>query len=232
MNATKWLACRTSRTMLDALRGKLSERKLRLIGCACAAHLAGRLELSDCLTALELAEKVADGVATKTAALKCHRLAVALGEVFSTAVARLPRQYKDYTARRVASVVSQVVGDPDPELPDRRIAVHDLVAEALEDLGTIWASASKERLRQAHIVREIVGNPFRSAAFNPAWRTSDVLLLAQGIYEVRAFDRMPILADALQDAGCTNEDILDHCRDASATHARGCWVVDLVLGKE
>jgi hypothetical protein len=232
MTEVQWLACRTSRTMLGALRGELSERKLRLIGCACAAQLAGRVKLSDCLTALELTEKVTDGVATKTAAVKCRRLAVALGEVFSTAVARLPRQYKDYTARRVASVVSQVVGDPDPEHPDRRTAVHDLVAEALEDLGTIWASASKERLRQAHIVREIVGNPFRSAAFNSAWRTSDVVLLAQGIYDERAFGRMPILADALQDAGCDNENILAHCRDASATHVRGCWVVDLVLGKE
>jgi hypothetical protein len=59
-----------------------------------------------------------------------------------------------------------------------------------------------------------------------------VLLLAQGIYDDRAFDRMPILADALQDAGCDNADILSHCRDASQPHARGCWVVDLILGKE
>jgi hypothetical protein len=66
---------------------------------------------------------------------------------------------------------------------------------------------------------------------DPAWRTSDVVLLAQGIYAERAFDRMPILADALQDAGCDNTDILAHCRDATAPHARGCWVVDLVLGK-
>ena len=65
----------------------------------------------------------------------------------------------------------------------------------------------------------------------PAWRTSDVMLLAQGIYEEKAFDRMPILADALQDAGCDNDDILSHCRDTSLTHVRGCWVVDLVLCK-
>jgi len=56
--------------------------------------------------------------------------------------------------------------------------------------------------------------------------------LARGIYDDRAFDRMPILADALQDAGCVNEDVLNHCRDAQQTHIRGCWVVDLVLGKE
>lgn len=65
---------------------------------------------------------------------------------------------------------------------------------------------------------------------DPAWRTSDVLTLAKGIYDDRAFDRLPILADALQDAGCTNDDVLSHCRN-DTTHARGCWVVDLVLGK-
>jgi hypothetical protein len=65
----------------------------------------------------------------------------------------------------------------------------------------------------------------------PAWLTSDVLALARGIYDDRAFDRMPILADALQDAGCDSADILDHCRDSKQVHVRGCWVVDLVLGK-
>jgi hypothetical protein len=56
-------------------------------------------------------------------------------------------------------------------------------------------------------------------------------LLAEGIYQERAFDRMPILADALQDAGCDNEDVLTHCRQPGE-HVRGCWVVDLVLNKE
>jgi hypothetical protein len=83
-----------------------------------------------------------------------------------------------------------------------------------------------------HLIRDIFGNPFRPISFLPEWRTSTVLALAQGIYEERAIDRMPILADALQDCGCDNEDILNHCRDEKATHVRGCWVVDLVLGKE
>jgi hypothetical protein len=67
--------------------------------------------------------------------------------------------------------------------------------------------------------------------FAPAWRTTDVMLLAQGIYDAKAFDRMPILADALQDAGCDSDDVLNHCRDAAQVHVRGCWVVDAVLGK-
>ena len=83
----------------------------------------------------------------------------------------------------------------------------------------------------SQLLREIFGNPLRPVSLNPAWLTSDVLLLARGICAERAFDRMPILADALQDAGCTNEDVLNHCRDAKQVHVRGCWVLDLLLGK-
>ena len=86
------------------------------------------------------------------------------------------------------------------------------------------------RAEQAPILRCIFGNPFRPATLDPNWRTSTVLALAQGIYDDRAFDRLPILADALQDAGCDNEEMLAHCR-GEGPHARGCWVVDLVLGK-
>jgi hypothetical protein len=90
----------------------------------------------------------------------------------------------------------------------------------------------RERIEQCNLLREIFGNPFRPVAFDPAWRTSDVMLLARGIYGDRAFDRMPILADVLQDAGCTSDDILGHLRDPHATHVRGCWALDLVLGKD
>jgi hypothetical protein len=64
------------------------------------------------------------------------------------------------------------------------------------------------------------------------WRTDTAMSLARQMYESREFSAMPILADALQDAGCDNDDILSHCRDTALTHVRGCWVVDLVLGKE
>lgn len=83
---------------------------------------------------------------------------------------------------------------------------------------------------QSGLVREVVGNPFRPVAFDRRWRTEDVLGLARGIYEDRAFDRMPVLADALMDAGCDDLDILSHCR-GDGPHVRGCWVVDLVLAK-
>ena len=88
------------------------------------------------------------------------------------------------------------------------------------------------RQRNADLIWELFGNPFRPVTFDPAWRTTDVLLLARGIYDDRAFSAMPVLADALQEAGCENDDILAHCREADQPHARGCWVVDLILGKE
>lgn len=81
------------------------------------------------------------------------------------------------------------------------------------------------------LLRDIFGNPFRPATLDPAWLTSTVVALAEGIYQERAFDRMPILADAIQDAGCDNADILSHCRSES-THVRGCWVIDLLTGRK
>jgi hypothetical protein len=85
--------------------------------------------------------------------------------------------------------------------------------------------------RYSNIIRDIFGNPFRPITLNPSWLTSTVLALATGIYQEKGFERMPILADALQDAGCDNEDILNHCRQPRE-HVRGCWVVDLLLDKK
>ena len=80
-------------------------------------------------------------------------------------------------------------------------------------------------------LRDIFGNPFRPVTFSPEWRTDTAVALARQMYESRDFSAMPILADALQDAGCDSDDILAHCRDPKQVHVRGCWVVDLVLGK-
>jgi hypothetical protein len=82
-----------------------------------------------------------------------------------------------------------------------------------------------------HLVRDIFGNPFKPVRFEPEWRTETAVLLARGMYESRDFSAMPILADALQDAGCDHQVILNHCRE-DAPHWRGCWVLDLVLGKD
>lgn len=87
-----------------------------------------------------------------------------------------------------------------------------------------------EKRSQADLLRDIFGNPFRPVPFSPSWLTPTVTALAQSIYEDRRFDALPILADALEEAGCTNDNILAHGRDGSE-HARGCWVVDGLLAK-
>jgi hypothetical protein len=84
---------------------------------------------------------------------------------------------------------------------------------------------------QVAVIHDLFGNPFRPVAFASEWRTDTAVTLAKQMYESRDFSAMPILADALQDAGCDSNDVLSHCRDVNQVHVRGCWVVDLVLGK-
>ncbi|AMV28399.1 hypothetical protein VT84_28605 [Gemmata sp. SH-PL17] len=102
---------------------------------------------------------------------------------------------------------------------------------AVRALPEFVSALRTEQTNQVSLIRDIFGNPFRPVIFSPSWRTSDAIALASQMYESRDFNAMPILADALQDAGCDNADILNHCRDTSLTHVRGCWVVDLVLDK-
>ena len=114
-----------------------------------------------------------------------------------------------------------------------------LVGEVAEGVGLFAAihppnagNEQQERCEQTDLLREIFGNPFRPVTFSPAWWTDTAVALARQMYDSREFSAMPILADALQDAGCDNEDILNHLRDGTLVHVRGCWVVDLVLGKQ
>lgn len=98
-----------------------------------------------------------------------------------------------------------------------------------------FSNRREEVYRQGYMfVSDMLGNPFQPVLLDPAWlswQTGTIPKLAHSIYQERAFDRLPILADALEEAGCDNAEILAHCRQPGV-HARGCWVVDLVLGKE
>ena len=110
-----------------------------------------------------------------------------------------------------------------------------IIAAAVEswpqlDCRVSEAGREPHRKSIADYLRDIVGNPIQPVAFDPSWRTEAVVALARGMYEARDFAAMPVLADALEDAGCAQPDILAHCR-GPGPHVRGCWVVDLVLGK-
>jgi hypothetical protein len=95
-----------------------------------------------------------------------------------------------------------------------------------------WQIVSEEELAaQAVLLRDIFGNPFHPVALHSAWLTQDVVKLAESVYSGQDFNALPILADALEEAGCDNADLLNHCR-GRGPHVRGCWVVGCFLGKE
>jgi len=186
-------------------------RRYRLFGAAAVAHAWSNFELPSILRqALDVAERFADGNAT-TSELQSIRQTIQMDRAlaqFSLAACCVTHDdviFAGYDAAEHAYVQAHGRSDPDA-----------VVANSIAN---------------AQFFRDVFGNPFRPVAFSPDWRTSTAVAIARGMYDSRDFSTMPILADALQDAGCDHDDILNHCRDADATHVRGCWVVDLVLGK-
>jgi hypothetical protein len=137
-------------------------------------------------------------------------------EVARTVCSAVAASAKD-AARAGGLVTSRALPNPPQSLANQAISAGEAARDA-------------EGRAQVTLLRDIFGNPSRSVILNPTWRTASVVALAQSIYDDRVFDRLPILAAALEDAGCDNADILNHCRQPSE-HVRGCWVVDLVLGK-
>jgi hypothetical protein len=100
------------------------------------------------------------------------------------------------------------------------------------ELGSAGARPREEEKQvQATLLRDIFGNPFRPTTLDPAWTTPAVVQLARSLYEERRFEDIPVLADALEEAGCQDAAVQEHCR-GPGPHVRGCWVLDLLLGKE
>ena len=217
---------------------KNPERKARLYHIALVRQVWDELPwLSRVLT--ELAERQADGEdveAPLARPLEYLAEGVYLSAALSTASAPFPNRYlADYERYLLAIGYSKPSGANDAAAqltPERLKALTWLAYNAhIEWSGPCDLSAGNGH-DSIPIIRDIFGNPFRPVTFAPAWRTDTAVALAAQMYESRDFSAMPILADALQDAGCDSDAILHHCRDASATHVRGCWVVDRVLGKE
>jgi hypothetical protein len=123
----------------------------------------------------------------------------------------------------ILHAASAARGTCDPTSPGTIGMCHD-IGYAVGD------KSESDYFAQAALLRCIIGNPFQDFDTESDWCTSTVIALASHAYESRDFTLMPILADALQDAGCANEAVLEHCR-SDGPHARGCWVVDALLGK-
>jgi hypothetical protein len=228
MTEAEWLVCEDAkelcnslRTELDVGRAKAGQRKLWLFGCASCRLVWEALPDQRSRAAVEYAEGLADGTADPT------RLREVYDDAYKAANERTVRR-----ASRKLEAALAVCGLVARGTPESATQAHTAMRRHMYNPADKYYRRWRGELRQlAHLLRDIFGNPFRPVTFHPEWRTSTVVALANQMYESRDFSAMPILADALQDAGCDNEDILNHCRDPKATHVRGCWVVDLVLGK-
>lgn len=181
--------------------------------------------------------------------LRLFACACALGEVNSTLLGRRSLHEEAQLAEKVAD------GDPMPR------AWWSWVLSPLATDAALSAAASENSNTRdkAHLLRDIFGNPFQPVKFDSAWRSPTAARIAQSAYENRDWDALPILADALEDAGCPAEvpcplhpsasfwpaDICQHCHGrlvltnpilehlrGPGPHVRGCWALDLVLGKE
>lgn len=242
MTEGEWLAAVHPQKMLDFLDSidALTDRKQRLLDCACVRRI-WHLLTDDARNVVEIAERYADGFAELDEMTDLRGQILAAAEIEAELNIQAinngaqrdpigsPNRYSALSA--AAGVAWEYSGGTNP----LRDAANALSAEAIAYEGPVRSQPIKrlfvEQRNQTDIVREVFGNPFRAADFLRDWRTDTVTLLARTMYESREFSAMPILADALQDAGCDNDDILDHCR-GPGPHVRGCWVVDLILGKE
>jgi hypothetical protein len=220
MTESRWLASKSVNVLRKwwMKQPNRNLRKERLFACACCRRLWCQLPDERSRAAVEAAEQYAD---------------------------RLILKKELAAARQAALCAREDVGPPD-SIPWRPEDAAECAASTTHKDDVLEATTcrvrsarvrlrlstfTKEEAEQVLLFRDIFGNPFRPVAFDPAWRTVDAVSMAQHMYDTRDFSAMPILADALQDAGCDSDDVLTHCR-GPGPHVRGCWVVDLVLGKE
>ena len=213
--------------------GLSGERKERLLAVACcrlalASYPDQRLE-----GVLRMAEEYADGRATaaelREARPEADRVHI---DLVLKAYEREPGSFE--MQMRVASAVSiaaEEAGFADESVSRVVSALSDSPFRPYKEYARREANAKS---RVAHLLRCIFGNPFHRPAIDPAvlkWHDGTVGRMAQGIYGDHAFARLSILADALLDAGCDDGALIAHCR-SNGPHVRGCWAVDLILGKE
>ena len=245
MTETQWLEGTDLRAMLLHIAEKASMRQARLFAVACCRRAWDHFVDVRSREAVQAVELLADGLADEEdleAVVQRARDATDPGQgrpcyslealhtphrhasvAASWAIRSLPDQIMMETARQVARAVGMVaVAAADPGL----------------DLHAVRRVAEEgEADQQRHLLCDIFRNPFRAMPAVPTaalpWNDGCIVKLAAGIYEERVFttERMGVLADAMEEAGVTDEDVLGHCRQGGV-HVRGCWLVDLLLDKE
>jgi hypothetical protein len=226
----EWLACTDPEPMLGFLRDKVSDRKLRLFAVACCRRVWPLIR-PWYRAGVETAERYADGLASD------QELEDAPDGFWPT-----------HDAGEGFQVEAAAGYSADRDAFTAAAEASGYAAWASVDPGRTWlppwqemglpmarARRDEQKKHQADTLRDIFGPmPFRPVSVEPAWlrwNSGTVLAIARRIYDERRFEDMPIPGDALEDAGCTDADILTHCR-GGGPHVRGCWVLDLLLGKE
>ncbi|MDY3559484.1 hypothetical protein R5W23_000477 [Gemmata sp. JC673] len=220
----------------------LPPRHRRLLAVGLCRTVTGLVTHPALAAALDVVDQYADGRVTAGALERARHACRALAQQSYDAYRRAADTGGSAVAAHacwdLAWAVSFAATDP---LPLDKVGARALDAAVQARTGTTGGlSATSPEFHAAvaaHLslmretVWEVAGNPFQPPRFLPAWRTDTVTALAKQMYESRDFTAMPILADALQDAGCDSDALLRHCR-GEGTHVRGCWAIDLVLELE
>jgi hypothetical protein len=222
MTEMQWPTCSSPEAMLKLISEHASPRKLRLYAVGCCRRIWHLMRDDRCRHAVEVAQRYVDGRATPSELEAAGRTVAGVARVWGDVSSPVARSTFSLGGAAWASTRSSAWIAAWDAAWDARSVARDQVR------GTDW---EKERLWQAGLLRDLIGNPFLPSRLDPAWLTQDVLQLAQVIYDEGQFGEMPYLADALLDAGCGDEAVLEHCRGREP-HYRGCWVVDLLLGYE
>jgi len=229
MTEAEWLAAERPSQLLRYLHKTTatSDRKFRLFAVACCRRVA---------------EQIPDIALTEVIG-RCEHLSEVLNvEDWKTTHLKKLGELREVVDRSQAALHTAGVDD-DIEHHEFAFAVSALTTFPIHPEECVdscmsalcghddYITGRGEVLFQVDLLHDIFCNPFRPINLSPAWLTTKVVELAQQIYDERAFDRLPTLANALEEAGCTNPEILSHCR-GPGPHVRGCWVVDLLLGKK
>ena len=229
MTEAEWLACTDSRLAWEEVSRQVSDRKVRLLICACCRRAWDLLVDNRSREAVEVAERYVDGSADRDDLIGVRRRANAAYQLarklHGPAAFRLVGA--SHLALQAISVARRVRFDPRED---------EFLRGAKERKEKI------ERKARCDLIRDLVGSPFRPSPSLPAavlnWNDRTVRRLAQAIYDERQMpegtldtSRLAVLADALLDAGCDNEELLAHLRKPGP-HVRGCWAIDLILGRE
>lgn len=206
-----WLASVEPDEMVGFLGERGTQRRWQLFACLCCWRILPLLDERG-RNAVSVAERQAEGLATPEEMREANSEA----SMGSVAAWQQVRTGGDRTLASAAQAALYSLSLP------RRAYVY--VGNAV---GT---SSTAERAAQCQLLRELFGNPFRPFVFDPVWGSPIVLAIAAQLYDRESFDELPVLADALEDAGCDDPQLLGHLR-AAITHYRGCWALDAVLDK-